>query len=509
MKPAILVRTVVPVLLFLGGFTAPARAQFIGNVSPQTNTKTYPAVDCSAGGVGTFNVPNIGQTVHFLSYFITGNPVAVNVSFQAVDPTSLAVYTISDVSTDPINGGILTANGSYARVQIKVGCSGTGLVTVTYYGSSSNSVDGTGLQDQTSYRKILDYKQSTTPGTTIINVQTPYGNTCGVLQFTYESAVAGSTISVTFPPEGPLSPAGTNFTALPATALPNSTTTQYINVPCYPTSKAVVTFQSGGPGGTFDLTYIFNKPGVNPANAVGSSVDIASVGGSPVSLGQKTMANSIPVAIASDQSAVPVVGNVGNGSAASGNPVTVAGWDAANVRRILTDSQGGIRPAGNIGNPFVDGSTNSPPYLNTDGGGITIFPAYNYAFNGSTWDRQFYCNKNVTIGPITTATTTQLIAGVASQKVRICSLIFANTAAATNNGTVKIVEGTGATCGTGTATLSATLFLGDSTLADSNVTWSFGNGAALTNATAANNICVTSTVTNTPSITVTAIYEQH
>jgi len=64
-----------------------------------------------------------------------------------------------------------------------------------------------------------------------------------------------------------------------------------------------------------------------PANA---TTNITEVGGAPLSEGQKTMANSVPVVIASDQSAIPVTGtfttspNV-NVHDASGNPINSTG----------------------------------------------------------------------------------------------------------------------------------------------------------------------------------------
>ena len=80
---------------------------------------------------------------------------------------------------------------------------------------------------------------------------------------------------------------------------------------------------------------------------------------------------------------------------------------------------------------------------------------YNYAFDGTTWDRV----RTVVVDPceatlqtytpisITTATTTRIVAPSASNKTYICSL-FLTSAAADNIG---IVEGTGGTCGAGTA----------------------------------------------------------
>jgi hypothetical protein len=46
---------------------------------------------------------------------------------------------------------------------------------------------------------------------------------------------------------------------------------------------------------------------VNIAGSVGTTdSNITEIGGSPITLGQKTMANSLPITIASDQSALPV-----------------------------------------------------------------------------------------------------------------------------------------------------------------------------------------------------------
>ena len=311
-------------VLLVGIFLAPdAHAQFIGYVSPQTVTKTFtPTVNCAGVGTQTYNVPSVGQTVHFLSYVpIAGTPTTVQAYFQAVDPTNLAVFQISDIGSDPINGGIVTANGTYARVQIVVNCSGPGTVSVSYFGTSSNSVPSTGLQDQTAYKRLLAYKQDTT-STKTFQVLTPYGNTCGVLQFTYETAIAASTIQVDIAPEGPLSPSGTNQSVLAPTALPNSTTTQFISIPCQPTTKATVTFTTGGAGGSYDLTYLFLKPGVSSGSAVGANVNVAQFGGAGVSLGQKTMAQSMPIVVASDQSAIPVTLGGSGGGVAVVQPAT-------------------------------------------------------------------------------------------------------------------------------------------------------------------------------------------
>lgn len=83
--------------------------------------------------------------------------------------------------------------------------------------------------------------------------------------------------------------------------------------------------------------------------------------------------------------------------------------------------------------------------------------SYSYVWDGTNWDRQpkstAVLNPCETIAQsyapisITTATTTRIVAPSASNKTYICSL-FLTSAAADN---VGIVEGTGGTCGTGTA----------------------------------------------------------
>jgi len=70
------------------------------------------------------------------------------------------------------------------------------------------------------------------------------------------------------------------------------------------------------------------------------NTSLSSIDSKIPSLGQKTMANSSPVVIASDQSAIQIVGNVATGSAVSGNPVQVAGSDGTNVREVSLNLKG-------------------------------------------------------------------------------------------------------------------------------------------------------------------------
>jgi hypothetical protein len=96
------------------------------------------------------------------------------------------------------------------------------------------------------------------------------------------------------------------------------------------------------------------------------------------------------------------------------------------------------------------------------------------------------CTNQVNIRP-TTATTTQLVAGVASKLTRLCSLfVFAE-----GTQTVTIVEGTTTTnpCDTGQSTLLGPLGL--STTNGTGFVLGNGMGVVLDGLANANNICVT------------------
>jgi hypothetical protein len=103
-----------------------------------------------------------------------------------------------------------------------------------------------------------------------------------------------------------------------------------------------------------------------PAALVGGRLDInlgTWLGSTAPTVGQKTMANSLPIAIASDQTAIPasqsgtwtvqqgtppwsVVGPAADGAALSGNPVRVAGSDGTNTQDIITDTAGRLLVSG-------------------------------------------------------------------------------------------------------------------------------------------------------------------
>jgi len=76
-------------------------------------------------------------------------------------------------------------------------------------------------------------------------------------------------------------------------------------------------------------------------------------------------------------------------------------------------------------------------------------------FNGSTWDRYFYCPNTATFSVVSTVTQIVPISG--TTKIRVCSAtFFPSTSTA---GSIDLVYGTGASCGTGTTTLTGAVTL--------------------------------------------------
>lgn len=131
--------------------------------------------------------------------------------------------------------------------------------------------------------------------------------------------------------------------------------------------------------------------------------------------GQATMANSSPVVLPSNMAAIALWGHGATGAAVPANATYM-----------------GFNSGGNLTGPAA-----ATPLPTRPGDGtrqVVIHP----------------CEANTqSYAPIsiTTATTTRIVAPSASNKTYICSM-FLTSAAADNIG---IVEGTGGTCGTGTA----------------------------------------------------------
>ncbi|MGX9144971.1 hypothetical protein [Mesorhizobium sp. 128a] len=118
----------------------------------------------------------------------------------------------------------------------------------------------------------------------------------------------------------------------------------------------------------------------------------------PAALGQGTMAQSMRVVVASDQSSVPVTpaGNVASGAADSGNPVKVGGVYNSTLPTLTTGQRSDMQVTSK-GQLYVAAANNWAP---ADAGGNLANvlldntgqtkPGYSYVgyFNGTLWDRQ-------------------------------------------------------------------------------------------------------------------------
>lgn len=108
---------------------------------------------------------------------------------------------------------------------------------------------------------------------------------------------------------------------------------------------------------------------------------------------------------------------------------------------------------------------------------------------------------------ISTATTTALVAPVASQVVYVCSFSMTISQVVTTANTIKFVRGTGATCGTGTADLTGAFGTGGVTAAAPIVVAS-GAGAMQFKGNASDGVCATTTIGGSAAFTGVLTYVQ-
>lgn len=147
--------------------------------------------------------------------------------------------------------------------------------------------------------------------------------------------------------------------------------------------------------------------------------------------GQATMANSAPVVIASDQTTLPVGGNIASGSADSGNPAKVGGRYNSTLP-TFTNGQRGDFQIGTRGSLRVElfNSDSATAIAVTASGadgvsnslaGYSATYTRNSLYNGSTWDRapgnatdgtlvNLGANNDVVIAPATSGGLTTVMA---------------------------------------------------------------------------------------------------
>jgi hypothetical protein len=165
-------------------------------------------------------------------------------------------------------------------------------------------------------------------------------------------------------------------------------------------------------------------------------------------------------------------------------------------------------------------------------GQAVYMKALNYVYNGSTYDRwrgsaltggtgiglvsiagkgdpclSSESVKSSAIINVSTAATTQLVALSGTTVVYVCGFNFTISQVATTANTLKFVQGTGASCGTGTADLTGAFGTGGITAGVPIVVSSSSEGTDFKTA-AGSALCVTTTIGATAAFTGVVTYVQ-
>lgn len=99
------------------------------------------------------------------------------------------------------------------------------------------------------------------------------------------------------------------------------------------TGEPITTGDDGAGGKALNVRVVSGGGGGGPS----TNVNIDQYGGVATTLGQKAMTASVPVAIANNQSNLPVVGAAANGAAVAGNPVLIAGSNGISAQTLVMD----------------------------------------------------------------------------------------------------------------------------------------------------------------------------
>ena len=191
-----------------------------------------------------------------------------------------------------------------------------------------------------------------------------------------------------------------------------------------------------------------------------------------------------------------VEGNVASAATDSGNPVKIGGVFNTSPPGVSTgqrvdaqsDANGNLRirmtGSSTTGADGILNTNLTSSLLSSEGsGGVANRPFLNapYAFNGTTWDRNFTCPNSAVVN-VTNGTTAELVPLTASQVIRVCSIVLTSTAATT----ATFAYGTGTNCATG----GPIAITGAMNIATSPVSLSSGNGS-LFRTIASNALCLT------------------
>lgn len=249
----------------------PARAQFIGQTSPQTvtqqvlnqvtgaiaspqwdvtKTSCTPAVGAACG------IQNLGQNFHILTYTSSSATAAFQLRLEGSLNGSV-FFPISDDATSQTAGAVY-AQGFYPVVRVNlVSYTGTGTISAYYAGTSTGSLPPTGVLNQSqTYKKILATGATGTGTAQNYLINPPCGNTDGELYFEYlTGAAAGGSYGI-FP--------GVDAINLFPTAYSIGTFANTANVQTFQIPQQAGTFiqvnVTAPLSSTYSVQYLFNCP---------------------------------------------------------------------------------------------------------------------------------------------------------------------------------------------------------------------------------------------------------
>lgn len=255
---------VVAVLFALCGV---AHAQ--NSVSPFVYQQVLATNVACTGSNQDFAVNNRNITQH-VAY--TSTNAQVNSLVVQIYGKDLAgnTYKLSDDEVQPttLSGFMVTGSGYYPFIFVRVKCSGTASPTfsLAYSGGSATFNVNAGSYMTTQSDKII-FTAAPESASTNLEFQTPFLNSSGTINFTYQSAsIAGSAIEVDcLSNSGSIETSNSFFFHLA-----NVLTTQSFPIPPQDCPYAQAFYDTGSGGaGTFIMEYLFRQPGfANPSLSI-------------------------------------------------------------------------------------------------------------------------------------------------------------------------------------------------------------------------------------------------
>jgi len=238
----------------------PCRAQQ-GVIQIQTNTQTLFNGTITCPFTQTFNIQNINQSVHVVTYSTPTSSQTVKIFIEGSND-GITFFQLSDTAmTNPLVGvGALIGFGFYPIVRANVaitGCTGSPAFSLVYNAAGVTPGFELGAFDATAIAKTLSRGADASTGH-VFTFTAPYANTAGVITFEFSgTAPTGGGFEVdncdpTF---------GGAFDQV--FAIPAANGVQFsFPVRAFPTPCVSVTYNQGAGGsGGLQLFYNFTKPG--------------------------------------------------------------------------------------------------------------------------------------------------------------------------------------------------------------------------------------------------------